>query len=82
MGVEKRGDWVGAGENEQVEECGVFKVRLDRMGDLRMTVRESNSTLFSASDSVDLSHDLLCDLRRLSIKAIMLVNSDAAVILF
>ena len=76
MGVEKRGDWVGAGENEQGE-GGVCEIRRDRVGDLGMTVRERHSTLSSASDSVDLLGDLLWDLSRFN-NLDILVTSDAA----
>ena len=62
MGVEKRGDWVGAGENEKEDEGGVCEIRRDRVGDFGMTVWESSSTLSSAFDSVDLLGDLLGDL--------------------
>ena len=52
--------------------------------DEEMTVWESNSTLFSWSDSVDLLRDLLGDLlwgfKRFSKFDIVLVNSDAGFI--
>ena len=82
MGVEKRGDWVGAGENEKEDEGGVCEIRRDRVGDFGMTVWESSSTLSLAFDSVDLLGDLLGDLlwdfRRFSNLDIFLVTSDAA----